>query len=320
MKFNFGLTVLAATLGMSGTAFSQAIEDAGVISHKIIHRINSVDQLPHAAPTGGTGSVTPAITSHGGPVMSGAPNIHLIWYGNWNQTNGSDTPAGQAIVRDFMFGAGGSNYMAINKGYTGSGGTQVTGNLGTTQETNFGYISGQRAKRLRDSDIQSIVTTYINSHGGPQSNAVYFVLTSSDVNETSGFCTQYCGWHTHATIGGTDVKYSFVGNANRCLNSCAIQTTSPNSNPGVDGMVSVVAHELEETLSDPDLNAWFDSAGAENADKCAWTFGHAQSVAPNGSSYNITLPAAAGGTRNFLIQRNLSVNSVCYIDGVNLIQ
>jgi hypothetical protein len=223
-------------------------------------------------------------------------------------------------VRDYIFGASGSNYLAINKGYTGSGATQVSGTLGTTQEANFGYISGTRAKKLRDSDIKSIVTTYINSHGGAQANAVYFVLTSSDVNETSGFCTQYCGWHTHATIGGADVKYSFVGNANRCLNSCAIQSTSPNSNAGVDGMVSVVAHELEETLSDPDLNAWYDSAGAENADKCAWTFGHAQSQAANGSFYNLTLPAAAGGTRNFLIQRNLSASSVCYIDGVNLIQ
>jgi len=38
-------------------------------------------------------------------------------------------------------------------------------------------------------------------------------------------------------------------------------------------MVSVMAHELEETISDPNLNAWYDSTGAENADKCAWTFG-----------------------------------------------
>ena len=39
-------------------------------------------------------------------------------------------------------------------------------------------------------------------------------------------------------------------------------------------MVSIIAHELEETTTDPDVSAgWFDSKGAENADKCAWTFG-----------------------------------------------
>ena len=38
-------------------------------------------------------------------------------------------------------------------------------------------------------------------------------------------------------------------------------------------MASIIAHELEEAATDPDLNAWYDSRGDENADKCAWTFG-----------------------------------------------
>ena len=38
-------------------------------------------------------------------------------------------------------------------------------------------------------------------------------------------------------------------------------------------MVSVMSHELEEAVSDPLLNAWYDSNGEESADKCAWTFG-----------------------------------------------
>jgi hypothetical protein len=129
-------------------------------------------------------------------------------------------------------------------------------------------------------------------------NAVYFVLTSSDVTATSGFCTQYCGWHTHATIGGTDIKYSFVGNPDRCPSACAAQTSSPNGNAGADGMASIIAHELEEAVTDPDLNAWYDTRGNENADKCAWTFG-TESTASNGSKYNV-----AFGTTKFLIQQN----------------
>jgi len=50
-------------------------------------------------------------------------------------------------------------------------------------------------------------------------------------------------------------------------------------------------------VTDPDLNAWYDSQGAENADKCAWTFGTTYSV--NGSQANMNL-----GGRDFLIQRN----------------
>ena len=62
-------------------------------------------------------------------------------------------------------------------------------------------------------------------------------------------------------------------------------------------MASIIAHELEEAVTDPDLNAWYDSRGAENADKCAWTFGNTYTV--NGAQANMQL-----GSRHFLIQRN----------------
>ena len=124
------------------------------------------------------------------------------------------------------------------------------------------------------------------------------MLTSQDVNESSGFCTQYCGWHHDGNIGGSDIKYSFVGNPARCPSACEYQTNGPNSNGGADGMASIIAHELEEAFTDPDGTAWWDVRGYENADKCAWTFG-TMSTAPNGTKYNVTL-----GARKYLNQRN----------------
>jgi len=59
----------------------------------------------------------------------------------------------------------------------------------------------------------------------------------------------------------------------------------------------MIAHELSEAVTDPDLNAWFDRRGQENGDKCIWNFGTTQ-TAKNGSQYNVTL-----GTRNYLLQR-----------------
>ena len=124
------------------------------------------------------------------------------------------------------------------------------------------------------------------------------MLTSADVNETSGFCTQYCGWHTHGSINGSDIKYAFVGNPDRCPSACEDQTTSPNGNAGADGMTSIIAHELEEAVTDPDLNAWYDRRGQENADKCAWTFGATYKTA-NGATANMNL-----GGSDYLIQQN----------------
>src|SRR5581483_7459537 len=113
--------------------------------------------------------------------------------------------------------------------------------------TNDNYSLG---RNLSDSSIRTIVTNAINSGRLPRdSNGVYFVLGASDVRETSGFCSQYCGWHTYATIGGTNIKCAFIGNpATQCPRSCSAQTGStPNGNLGADAMASIIAHELEES-------------------------------------------------------------------------
>ncbi len=261
-----------------------------------------------ALTAGSTGVMSPPITYHGGLVM-GTPTVYLIWYGNWNQGNGSDTSGGQAIIRDFIYGLNNSSYYQINASY----GT-ATGMVNRSSAEYVDHYS--QGSRLTDTAVQTVVRNAIASGklGPPDVNGVYFVLTSSDVSERSGFCTKYCGWHTASTIAGTNIKYAFVGNANRCLSACAAQTVGPNGNAGVDGMVSVIAHELEESNTDPDpVSGWADSRGAENGDKCAWTFG-ANPQGPANAQYNMTLPAISGGSRNYLVQRNLDVNSKCYVD------
>ncbi len=40
-------------------------------------------------------------------------------------------------------------------------------------------------------------------------------------------------------------------------------------------------------VTDPHLNAWCDSSGAENADKCAWTFGHPLLTFSNNSQWKV---------------------------------
>jgi hypothetical protein len=275
--------------------------DVGGPPEIISHKMN-----PHPdgfAPTaGGTAALSP-ITNHGGPVMQGTINVYIIWYGNWNQSNGSDTPDGQQLVRTFLSNVGNTPYFNINTSYTG-----VTGSVKLIKEITD---TGSMGTRLSDSKVQSIISSALSTGQLPYDlGGIYFLLTSSNVSENSGFCTRYCGWHTYANLAGTNIKYSFVGNANRCLSGCAAQTISPNGNAGVDGMISVIAHELEEAATDPQLNAWYDSSGAENADKCAWTFGSAQTLLPSGAYYNMTI-----GGLNFLIQRNLSASdSKCYVN------
>jgi hypothetical protein len=49
--------------------------------------------------------------------------------------------------------------------------------------------------------------------------------------------------------------------------------TSPNNDPTLDAIISVIAHELSEAVSDPYpdtlMRSWDDYDGLENADKCS---------------------------------------------------
>jgi Phosphate-induced protein 1 conserved region len=246
---------------------------------------------PHANAPGQAGKTSSnGIFYHGGPLILGTTKSYYIWYGNWSGNSAT------TILTDLASNIGGSAYFNINTTYYDGSNTHVTNAVAYSGSTTDNYSQGVA---LSDAGVQAVVSGAISSGKLPKdTNAVYFVLTSADVNETSGFCTQYCGWHTHGTISGSDIKYSFVGNPDRCPSACAAQATGPNGNAGADGMASIIAHELQEAVTDPDLNAWYDRRGQENADKCAWTFG-TTSRASNGSLYNMTL-----GGKNYLIQRN----------------
>jgi Phosphate-induced protein 1 conserved region len=271
------------------------------------HGDSGETMAPAAGPTGQTVVQGNGINYHGGPVMPGTVNAYIIWYGNWNGT-GSNTAATRSAIEHFLGTIGGSAIELVNTTY-GDNTNNVSGNVAFGGSTIV-----NSSQNLSDSGVQAQVNNAINSGALPRdTNGVYFVLSSSNIRETSGFCTRYCGWHTHATLGGSDIKYSFVGNVDRCPSGCEIQTTGPNSpvtgQGGIDGMANVISHELEEAISDPDLNAWFDSSGQENADKCNFNFGATSTCNANGLCTAAGTAAAAKynqtfGNNDWMLQQN----------------
>ena len=71
---------------------------------------------------------------------------------------------------------------------------------------------------------------------------------------------------------------------------------TPNGDAGADEMVDSIMHELSETVTDPDLNAWYTPSGDENGDLCNYNYGTPLGTA-NGGSYNAVL-----GAHYYLIQ------------------
>jgi hypothetical protein len=297
MKRFIGIVTVAGLLGaisFSGVVFSQGQSQELADSPKVIARSrNNHGGQPFAPPHGNAKPGANGITYHGGPllgVLGGNPvTAYYIWYGNWSGNSAV------TILTDFIQDIAPSPYYNINTTYYNSSNAHVVNSVTYGGSTTDNY---SRGTSLSDSGVQGVVSDAITSGRLPNNpSGVYFVLTSADINESSGFCTQYCGWHTYGTIAGSNIKYSFVGNPARCISSCAAQSVGPNGNAGADGMASIIAHELEEAVTDPNINAWYEGRYQENADKCAWTFGSTYTV--NGAAANMRL-----GNRDYLIQQN----------------
>ncbi|KAE8654122.1 Protein EXORDIUM-like 3 [Hibiscus syriacus] len=109
-------------------------------------------------------------------------------------------------------------------------------------------------------------------------SGLYLLLTSADV-DVQNFCNQICGFHslTWKTIMRYTLLYAWVGNsAKLCPQTCAFPFSvpeyipgfkalkPPNSDVGVDGMISFIGHELAELATDPLGNAWY--SGQEGKD------------------------------------------------------
>jgi hypothetical protein len=241
-------------------------------------------------------------------VLQGNPvPLYLIFYGNWNGS-GSNTGATVSLVEHYVNSLGNTPYEHINSTYGDTTGN-VSGNVtlgGTIFDT------GSQGTRLNNNRLSAIVTRSFSNGLPTDPNGVYFVITASTVSER-GFCSQFCGFHTRQTLNGVDIKWAFIGNTDRCPSACEIQSTGPNSPAtgvgGADGLINVLTHEQEEAISDPDLNAWFDSSGQENADKCNFNFGTTTTC--NGSNGCTPSGAAAGakfnqtfGGNDWMIQQN----------------
>ncbi|KAK3447319.1 hypothetical protein EUGRSUZ_A02877, partial [Eucalyptus grandis] len=154
-------------------------------------------------------------------------------------------------------------------------------------------------------------------------NGVYLLLTSPDVS-VQDFCNNVWGGQTitFPSIVGYTLPYAWVGNsAKLCPGQCAYPFAvpdyipglkplkAPNGDAGVDGMVSVIAHEIAELASNPLANAWYagqdPSFPVEIADLCEGIYGTG-----GGGSYTGQMLEDGDGTtynmkgirRKFLVQ------------------
>ena len=261
-----------------------------------------------AQPAGGVSGQATGINYHGGPILA-VTNVAAMYWGTAPIYTGGPTPGTSgtgaqdgSLIGHFLRNLGGSPYFNINTTYTDAigGGHTVSNVVNYTQfwadNQNVPPSSGAA---VSDASIQAeIIRGFTTGALTYDPQTIYLVFTAGKTNLGGGFGTQYCAYHGNFLWNGQLVIYAAQPDNYAFPTACAALTGSPNNDFHADAEVNTLAHEIEEATTDYRLDAWYDNFGAENADKCAWTFGTTYTTG-NGATANMNL-----GGKDFLVQQN----------------
>jgi hypothetical protein len=211
-----------------------------------------------ARPRGGS----PDLIYHGGPVMTqGAYVEPIFWGAGWADSSFvADKMSG---VQSFYGGFGSTSYEATNTEYTDSSGLHV----GTGVSLGVSHVDLSAAPRS-GSKTSPILAEACRAATNLMTDGYYPVYVDTPRGHAG-----FCAWHSAGTCpNGVTVQFAFFFNLDGDP-GCDPGDTSGLHSQGMAALANVSGHELSEALTDPHLNAWYDASGAENSDKCAWTFG-----------------------------------------------
>ena len=265
---------------------------------------------------------------HMGPVLTSAIHVYIIWYGTWQISR-------KNIIRDFLVsiaspatvqGSSVQQWWSTVQMYTDQTGANISATVSVAGEHDDNYSHGKVLSRM---SVQEVIRSSLKENNGTlpvnPKGGLYMVLTGEDVM-MQDYCRAVCGFHyfTFPAKVGYTLPYAWIGNSGKyCPETCAYPFAipqymagsmspmkSPNNDVGVDGMVSVVGHEIAEISSNPLINAWYagedPSAPSEIGDLCEGMYGPGAGggypgtvqISQYGASYNVN--GVRG--RKFLVQ------------------
>jgi hypothetical protein len=207
-------------------------------------------------------ATTPNLTRHGGNAMS-VTNIYSIYWGSSFPTSGY-----AASVDRFLTDIGSSGYNSVTTQYMPT----ATPNF-MTFKGSFSDAGTPPASSPTTASILAEVYKVVTAAGktiDPQ--GLYMVFTNNFPSKAN-----FCAWHGAGSVNRSatfTIAYQpYLGTMAGCSAATYLagfkSKTSP-AVPAVESVANVASHEIYETVTDPLLNAWYDSTGAEIGDKCAW--------------------------------------------------
>jgi len=239
------------------------------------------DTQPTDAPPSSETAAYPAsygsgnLVDHGGKEMGNAGFVAIYW--NTSVSNSVQTSLGYPTIKEQV--------NAFVSAFSGSGNwsSRPTDDYTIIQQygsrvsispvlTNLGfYLDNQpSASRISDSSIRSYLKSLFDAGILTPSESTLFGIyfpPGMRVQLSGGAsCTNFCGYHSHFSYNGKQIKYASFPYLN--CGGCSLAGKSV-----ADMLTIVTSHEIREAVTDPgdsNVNAWYDAAGYEADDKCAW--------------------------------------------------
>jgi serine protease len=211
---------------------------------------------------------TRPLTYRGGAVQT-SPRIYLVFWGSSWTTNGD--PYGVANTLHYMYsGLSGSSWANVLTQYTSNYGRFLNG-------------AGQYRGWLRDTtpvplrptqaDLVNAVARAAARVNDYNYNAQYVIATPWGVVDQSSLAHSWCAFHNWTNLGSSWVTYTslpYTPYMDTIMPTGCGGRRVNGANGILDGVTINAGHEYAETVNDPGLNAYLDSDGAENGDKCSW--------------------------------------------------
>jgi hypothetical protein len=228
---------------------------------------------PFARASHSLGGNNPDMSYHGGAIMPSTVSEAIFWGPSWaNSAFVGDKITG---LDSWYTGFNNSNYAKTSDEYTGS-----NGQVGPSVTHNGHLIDLSTA--ANGSSTAAIVAEVCKEITNPVSNGYYPVYVDGKRGNAG-----YCAYHTFGSCGTVTVQVAFFFNLDGD-GGCDPGDTSGLHSQGLAALANVSGHELSEARTDPaSPGAWYDKRGAENGDKCAWTFNVPLVTFSNNSKWKI---------------------------------
>ena len=233
----------------------------------------------------------PLLYHSGGVVLTGPVTFYVIFWVPAHLQNGDTTQMTshyRTVQTDLLEDYAGHGIDNNNTQYYENVGGRTTyiqnsGGIGHTYTDTRAYpTSGCNdpatpGNCMTDAQIRAEIERVIALRDWPTGFGSMFLLYTSSgegscFDSTGSNCAYvtYCAYHSFIN-GSSPIFYSnepYGGN-----NSCTNGAPSPNNDFDADTAASAASHEISETITDPELNAWLTEENNEIGDICEYNYG-----------------------------------------------